>query len=178
MHGPPQQVHDGVIVAEDDKSSHTQSRTTASTNSCFKRSRRKVGMDNAYICVYAGRFIPGTEDAILKGMQDDESLRTCTHSGVKKRTGKRVCVDKCSYIHVHGRNHTCMDRNTAERMGMHMHRRRCKWSDADSNARIQTQVHKNADEFTYVCVLCMGSRFVLTHPAIEQIFKDLRDVLL
>ena len=101
--GPPQHtksVHDGVIIAEDDKSCHTQSRTTASTNSCLKRSRRKMGMDNVYnalcmctghIYVYAGEFIPGTEDANLKGMQDDESLCTCTHSGVKKRTGN-VCV--------------------------------------------------------------------------------------
>ena len=31
------------------------------------------------LCVYAGRFIPGTEDANLKGMQDDESLRTCIY---------------------------------------------------------------------------------------------------
>ena len=41
------------------------------------------------LCVYAGRFIPGTEDANLKGMQDDESLRTCTHSGVRHNASCR-----------------------------------------------------------------------------------------
>ena len=130
---PPQQVHDGVIVAEDDKSSHTQSRTTASTNSCLKRSRRKVGMDNAYICVYAGRFIPGTEDAILKGMQDDESLRTCTHSGVKKRTGKRVCVDKCSYMYTDATIHAWT--------GTQPNGWECTCTDADASGQMQTQMH-------------------------------------
>ena len=56
--GPPQHtksVHDGVIIAENDKSSHTQSRTTASTNSLLKGSRKKTGIDSVcfvYVCIY------------------------------------------------------------------------------------------------------------------------------
>ena len=56
--GPPQHtksVHDGVIIAENDKFSHTQSRTTASTNSLLKGSRKKSGIDSVcfvYVCIY------------------------------------------------------------------------------------------------------------------------------
>ena len=55
--GPPQHtksIHDGVIIAENDKSSPTQSRTTASTNSRLK-GRKKTGIDSVcfvYVCIY------------------------------------------------------------------------------------------------------------------------------
>ena len=79
----------------------SQSRTTASTNSRLK-GRKKTGIDSVrfvYVCIYVmymcvyRMFQPwyiATEDS--KGShnisQDDDSLRTSAHSGVKKRTGK------------------------------------------------------------------------------------------
>ena len=54
--GPPQHTkstHDGVIIADNDKSSHTQSQTTASTNSRLKGSRNKTGIDSVcFVCIY------------------------------------------------------------------------------------------------------------------------------
>ena len=100
--GPPQytkSVHDGVIIAKNDKSSHTQSRTTASTNSLLKGSRKKTGIDSVcfvYVCIYVMymcvcRMFQPWYDTKSKGShisKDDDSLHTSSRSGVKKRTGK------------------------------------------------------------------------------------------
>ena len=80
--GPPQHtrsVHDGVIIADNDKSSHTQSRTTASTNSLLKGSRKKTGIDSVcfvyvclchvYVCVQdVSTLVPSQRDHIFPKM--------------------------------------------------------------------------------------------------------------